>query len=145
MEDRTCKVCGKTLPLDQFPKLGKYHRYVCKKCQNEKVREWRKAKIESGTFTKPFLTPEERERRKLKEGLAWMKRRMETGTTYRNDKEAERARAYQREYGKKYRDDQHRKEVQRRGNKNYLQRKRMKEQVTLLDEFFSMDNDLNFD
>lgn len=138
MEERTCKVCGRTLPIDDFAKYGKYHRYICKACQNEKIREWRKTKRESGDY-KEHASPESREKKLLKEGLARLKRKIETGTTYRNKADAEKKRAYQREYERKNRNNPQKKETQRRCSRNYIQRKKMKEEVVLLEEFFDSD------
>lgn len=42
MMERTCKECGKTMPLEMFPKRGSYYLHSCKECTNAKKRLWRK-------------------------------------------------------------------------------------------------------
>ena len=35
---RTCKICGKTSDITNFPKNGKYYRHYCKQCDTERVK-----------------------------------------------------------------------------------------------------------
>lgn len=135
MEERICKICGNKLTLDNFPRMGKYYRHVCKKCQNQKCREWRKSKVENGGV----ISPVSREKERRRNAIERAHRKLQTGTTYRNQEEAEKRRAYQREYEKQHRQDPHKRKVQSKCNKNYRERKKMKAEVTILDKFFSND------
>lgn len=40
METKTCTRCGEALPLDKFAKSGKYLRSDCKRCANERTRQY---------------------------------------------------------------------------------------------------------
>ena len=138
MEERICKVCGNKLTIDNFPKIGEYYRHICKKCQNQKAREWRKSKKENGENQNP-INPSYSEKIKRRIALERAQRKLQTGTTYRSEEEAEKRRAYQREYEKQHRKDPHKKRVQSKCNKNYRERKKMKAEVAMLDEFFGND------
>ena len=135
MEERICKICGNKLTLDNFPRVGEYYRHVCKKCQNQKCREWRKSKVENGGV----ISPVSREKERRRNAIERAQRKLETGTTYRSEEEAEKRRAYQREYEKQHRKDPHKKRMQSKCNKNYRERKKMKAEVAMLDEFFGND------
>lgn len=129
--ERTCKECGKTMPLEMFPKRGEYHLRSCKECTNAKKRAWRK-------------THERSDEIKTKDNLrcALKRERLKanTGRTYRNSREAENRRAYAIQYEKDHKDDPKYIEMKRRCHRNAWQRRKIREEVEILGEFFSEDN-----
>lgn len=141
---RKCKKCGRELPLDKFPKTNKmYYRHVCKDCTNEEKRNWNKSRGDKMFEETGFRhTEHHRHKYSLKCGLERNKIKEETGTTYRNEKEAERARSYQKQYDIDHRDDQHYKDTKNRCSRNTYKRNKMKKEVMELDTFFSFDFDL---
>lgn len=45
VETKVCKVCGRELPIDEFPKYGKGYKHTCKCCLKQKNK--RSAKFEN--------------------------------------------------------------------------------------------------
>jgi hypothetical protein len=129
--ERTCKECGKTMPLEMFPKEGIYYRYICKECTNAKKRLWRKNHVRS---------EEEKTKDNLRCALKREKLKADTGRTYRNVRDAEKTRAYAIQYEKDHKDDPKHKETKRKCGRNAWQRKKIREEVEILSEFFSDDN-----
>lgn len=127
--EKTCNKCGKTLPLEMFPK-GKN---TCKICKNKYQIEWRK---------QHGRTESAKEKDNLRCALKREERKQKTGKTYRNAKEAEDRRAYARKYETEHKDDPKHREMKRRCSRNAQERKSMKRQVVELDEFFSGDFEL---
>ena len=129
--ERTCKECGRTMPLEMFPKRGEYHLRSCKYCTNAKKRAWSKNHERSdGTKTKD----------NLRCALKREKLKADTGRTYRNARDAERTRAYAIKYEKDHKDDPKHIEMKRRCHRNAWQRRKIREEVEILGEFFSEDN-----
>lgn len=125
--ERTCKKCGKTMPLEMFYKNGAYYRNTCKDCANKTKREWVKKHGRSDeTKTKDILRC----------ALQRAKLKAETGKTYRNDKEAKRQRAYSLKYQKEHKDDPRLIETKRKCSKNANERRKIKNEVEILSEFF---------
>lgn len=129
--ERTCKECGKTMPLEMFPKRGEYHLHACKECTNAKKRAWCKNR-ERSDETKAKDT--------LRCALNREKLKSNTGRTYRNRHDAERAIAYAIQYEKDHKDDPKHKEMKRRCHRNAWQRRKIREEVEFLSEFLSDDN-----
>ena len=125
--EKTCKQCGKTLPIDMFPIQGAYRKNICKDCVNSNKREWRKRRIRSD---------EERAKDSLRCALKREENKANTGRVYRNRREAENRRAYAKRYEEEHKNDPHHKEMQSRCHKNYRQRKKIMEEVEMLDDFF---------
>ena len=129
--ERTCKECGKTMPLEMFSKRGEYHLRTCKDCANAKRRAWCK-------------NHERSDETKAKDNLRCALKREElkanTGRTYRNNSEAENRRSYAIQYEKDHKDDPRHKETRHKCDKNYRQRRKIREEVEFLSEFFSEDN-----
>ena len=129
--ERTCKECGKTMPLEMFPKRGGYYLHSCKECTNAKKRLWRKNHVRS---------EEEKTKDNLRCALKREKLKANTGRTYRNNSEAENRRSYAIQYEKDHKDDPRHKETRHKCDKNYRQRRKIREEVEFLSEFFSEDN-----
>lgn len=127
--ERTCKVCGKTMPLEMFPVKGIYRLRTCKDCMNKRKRE---------------LYNQRSDETKAKDTLRCALKREElksnTGRTYRNSHDAERSRAYAIQYEKDHKDDPKHIEMKRRCHRNAWQRRKIREEVEILGEFFSDDN-----
>lgn len=128
--EKKCKVCGRTLPLSSFPKSGNYWLNSCKECSNKKKNEWRKKK---------GRTDEMRAKDSLRCALKREQNKAITGKSYRNDEEADDRRAYARKYEAEHKNDPIHKAMHCRCHKNYRQRKKIKEEVEMLSEFFSTD------
>ena len=129
--ERTCKECGKTMPLEMFPKRGEYRLRSCKECTNAKKRAWCKNHGRSD---------ETKTKDNLRCALKRERLKTETGRTYRNLREAENRRAYAIQYDKDHKDDPKYIEMKRRCNRNAWQRRKIREEVVILGEFFSNDN-----
>lgn len=128
--EKTCKKCGRTLPLSMFPKSGVYYRNKCKDCTNEAKREWEKSHCRSD---------ETRAKDNLRCALHREKCKANTGKSYRNKKEAERQKAYSLKYEKEHKDDPKFRETKRRCSRNAWERRKVREDVEFLSEFFSSD------
>ena len=131
--EKKCNTCGKTLPIEMFPINKGYRRNKCKLCCNAYRDEWRKSHPRSD---------KEKARDLLRCGLKREESKANTGRTYRNRKEAERARAYALKYEEEHKDDERYRETKLRCQRNARERQKIKEQVSVLDEFFN--NDLSF-
>ena len=61
-EMRTCRVCGKTKPLSQYPRVGRWWQRQCYTCQGAYWREWRRLrKIDLGLeFDDKIISAEQR-------------------------------------------------------------------------------------
>lgn len=129
--ERTCKECGKTMPLEMFPKRGGYYLHSCKECTNAKKRLWRKNHVRS---------EEEKTKDNLRCALKREKLKANTGRTYRNSREAEQTRSYAIQYEQDHKDDPKHKEMKRRCARNAWERRKMRDEVSILSEFFSEDN-----
>jgi plasmid stability protein len=84
----------------------------------------------------------EKEKQKdvLRCALKREKLKADTGRTYRNAREAEQTRAYAIQYEKDHKDDPRFRETKRRCSRNAWQRRKIREEVEILGEFFSDDN-----
>lgn len=58
-----------------------------------------------------------------------------TGRTYRNQKDAKRARVYAIRYEAEHKNDPKHRETQKRCHRNYSQRKKIREEVEMLEGF----------
>lgn len=125
---KTCKVCGETKPLEDFPKKGIYRLNTCKSCTNKRNRGKYK-KASEATKAKNLLRGALR-REKLK---------CEHGNTYSSEKEAARARAYSSKYAQEHKGDPIRMEKKRKYSRNAWERKKIKDEVAFLSEFFTCD------
>ena len=131
--ERTCKVCGKTFPLEFFPTRGEYRLRTCRSCHNKKKAEWRKNHARS---------EETKRKDALRDRLRREEKRANTGRTYYNAKAAERARSYAIRYEQEHKDDPKHREMKRLCGKNAWEKRKMKEEVRELDEFFNSDFDM---
>lgn len=129
--ERTCKECGKTMPLEMFPKRGGYYLHACKECTNSKKRAWCKNHERSD---------ETKTKDNLRCALKREKLKADTGRTYRNAREAEQSRAYAIQYEIDHKDDPRHKEMKRRCSRNAWERRKIRDEVSILSEFFSDDN-----
>lgn len=129
--ERTCKECGKTMPLEMFPRRGGYYLHACKECTNAKKRAWCKNHERSD---------ETKTKDNLRCALKREKLKANTGRTYRNAREAEQSRAYAIQYEIDHKDDPRHKEMKRRCSRNAWQRRKIREEVEILSDFFSDDN-----
>ena len=129
--EKTCKVCGKTMPIEMFPKNGNYYRCKCRDCLNVERRMRSKQHVRS---------EEEKQKDVLRCALKREKLKANTGRTYRNAREAEQTRAYAIQYEKDHKDDPRFRETKRRCSRNAWQRRKIREEVEILGEFFSDDN-----
>lgn len=127
--ERTCKICGKTMPMEMFPSKGIYRLRTCKHCINKRNRELYANRSDE---TKAKDT--------LRCALNREKLKANTGRTYRNRHDAERAIAYAIQYEKDHKDDPRHIEMKRRCHRNAWERRKMREEVSVLSEFFSGDN-----
>jgi len=125
---KACKVCGETKPLEDFPKKGIYRLNTCKSCTNKRKRGKRKIVSES-TKAKNLLRC----------ALRREKFKCEHGNTYSSDKEADRARAYAIKYEREHKGDPIRIEKRRKYSRNAWERRKIKEEVAVLSEFFTCD------
>ena len=126
--EKTCKKCGKVLPLEMLPVQGGYRRSVCKTCVNKNKNEWRK---------KHGYTEEERAKASLKLALKREENKARTGKVYRNEKDAENRRAYAKKYQAEHKEDPKHIEMRNRCYRNYAQRRKIMEEVEFLSEFFT--------
>lgn len=127
--EKTCKKCGKTLPIEMFPLLDKVHRRgMCKDCYNAYIGEYRK---------KHPRIQKDKEKDSLKCALKRERLKADTGRTYRNEKEAKRSREYAVKYQEEHKYDPKHVEKRRKYCRNYDERRKMKEEVEILGEFFS--------
>jgi hypothetical protein len=129
--ERTCKECGKTMPLEMFPKRGVYYLRACKECTNAKKRAWCKNHERSD---------ETKTKDNLRCALKRERLRANTGRTYRNAREAEQSRAYAIQYEIDHKDDPRHKEMKRRCSRNAWERRKIRDEVSILSEFFSDDS-----
>ena len=129
--ERTCKECGKTMPLEMFPKRGGYYLHACKECTNAKKRAWCKNHERSD---------ETKTKDNLRCALKREKLKADTGRTYRNAREAEQSRAYAIQYEIDHKDDPSHNEMKRRCSRNAWERRKIRDEVSILSEFFSDDN-----
>lgn len=125
--ERTCKECGKTMPLEMFPKRGGYYLHSCKECTNAKKRLLRKNHVRS---------EEEKTKDNLRCAMFRAKFKAQTGKTYRNEHEAERQRAYSTKYQKEHKNDPKFIETKRKCSRNANERRKIKNEVEILSEFF---------
>jgi Na+/phosphate symporter len=68
------------------------------------------------------------------------KLKADTGRTYRNAREAEQSRAYAIQYEIDHKDDPRHKEMKRRCSRNAWERRKIRDEVSILSEFFSDDS-----
>ena len=129
--ERTCKKCGRTMPLEMFKRDGIYYRYKCKDCLNEERRMRSKQHVRS---------EKEKQKDVLRCALKREKLKANTGRTYRNAREAENRRSYAIQYEQDHKDDPKHKEMKRRCARNAWERRKMRDEVSILSEFFSEDN-----
>lgn len=129
--ERTCKVCGKTMPLEMFPKRREYYLRTCKDCTNVKRRAWNKTHVKSD---------ETKAKDNLRCALNREQLKANTGRTYRNAREAENRRSYAIKYEKEHKDDPRHKETRHKCCRNYRQRRKIREEVEFLSEFFNEGN-----
>lgn len=127
-----CRICKRDLPDECFSKWG---RGACKECNAKKHRDWRKRrgdKLEKETGHR--TTEKERQRNNEYSVKSRLKAWLETGKTYRSDKEEARLKAYGKTH-KKHMDEltEEQKEKRRRNSKRYGERKKMKGIVNDLD------------
>ena len=123
--ERTCKVCGKTMPIEMFPKHGEYRLRTCKDCMNKYKREHRAPRNE-----------ETKAKDNLRCAMFRAKFKAQTGKTYRNEHEAERQRAYSTKYQKEHKNDPKFIETKRKCSRNANERRKIKNEVEILSEFF---------
>ena len=129
--ERTCKKCGRTMPLEMFKRDGIYYRYKCKDCSNEERRMRSKQHVRS---------EKEKQKDVLRCALKREKLKANTGRTYRNAREAENRRSYAIQYEQDHKDAPKHKEMKRRCARNAWERRKMRDEVSILSEFFSEDN-----
>lgn len=131
--EKTCKKCGRTMPLEMFTKRGIYYLNKCKDCVNEEKREWSKGRERSD---------EEKAKAALRSALYRERLKADTGRTYRDAKDAKDRCAYATKYAEEHKDDPKFRETKRRCSRNAWQRRKIKEDVAFLSEIFT--DDLSF-
>ena len=114
-----------------FSKRGGYYLHACKECTNAKKRVWSKNHVRSD---------ETKTKDNLRCALNRERLKADTGRSYRNAREAEQSRAYAIKYERDHKDDPKHKEMRRRCSRNAWQRRKIREEVEVLSEFFSDDN-----
>ena len=125
---RTCKVCGETKPLEDFTKKGIYRLHTCKSCTN-KMNRGKYKRASEATKAKNLL----------RGALRREKFKCEHGNTYSSEKEADRARAYAIKYEQEHKGDPIRMEKKRKYSRNAWERRKIKDEVAFLSEFFTCD------
>lgn len=131
--EKTCKQCGRTMPLEMFSKRGIYYLNKCKDCANEARRERSKRHGRSD---------EEKAKDTLRCALYRERLKSDTGRTYRNSKEARDRLEYAKKYEKEHKDDPKFRETKRRCSRNAWQRRKIREDVAFLSGIFT--DDLSF-
>lgn len=125
---RTCNKCGKEITAD---KVVTHKPCMCRDCYNRYNREYRKRRADKMEAETGYRQSEsEREYKNAYCTKQRIKAKMETGRTYRSEKEAERARKYAKAHIKKTSEltkEQH--ERRKKNGRRYWERKKMIEFV----------------
>lgn len=116
-----------------FPVQGGYRRNICRTCVYQNKKEWQK---------KHGRSDRTRAKDSLRCALEREKNKAKTGKVYRNEKEAENKRAYAKKYQAEHKNDPKFLDMRNRCHRNYAQRRKIREEVEILSEFFSNDFEL---
>lgn len=141
-QTHVCKECGQEKPLSEFnfTKYGKP--YKCKTCYNAMMRAYRKKHGDDNEKETGHRMSEEQLRKSnIKTSIIRLNRKNDHGNTYRNEENRQHIIEKSNQYYEEHKNDEHFKEMRHRCGKNYRQRRDIKNQVLMLEEFFSNDFD----